>query len=60
LEFYNLSTNEEEDPRNINRAESKGYCEINGAELEIRNITKPLKTKKVNIGLERKPKFATI
>lgn len=50
LECYNLIADEEEDPRKIDIAESKGYNEVNGLEIEILDITKPHKTKKVNIG----------
>ena len=60
LDCYNLTADEEEDPRNIDIIESKGYREVTGPELEIPDIMKPLKTKKVNIGSEKEPKFATI
>ena len=60
LECYKLTADEEEDPRNIDIAESTRYHEVNGSEIEIPNITKPLNTKKVNIGSEKEPKFATI
>jgi len=60
MEWCNLTTDEEEDPRNIKIAESKGYREVTRLERERLDITKPLKTKKLNIGLEKEPNFATI
>lgn len=60
LECYNLTTKQEEYPRNINIEKSEGYCKVDGTELEILYIMKPLKRKKVNIGLEKEPKFAII
>jgi len=41
-------------------AESEGYHELNGPELEIPDIMKPMKTKKVNIGSKKELKFAII
>ena len=61
LECYNVTTEEgEEDPRNIIIPELVGQCEVVGPEVEVPNISKPLKTKKVNIGSEVQPKFVNI
>jgi len=60
LECYNLTTKEEEYPCNINITELERYCEVTRPKPEILDITKPLKTKKVNIGSEKEPKFVTI
>ncbi len=60
MECYNLAVQDEEDPRNIDIAESEGYHEVKGPELELADMTKTVKTKKVNIGSETEPKFATI
>lgn len=49
LECYNLIVEEEDDPRNVDKAESEGHREVNGPKPEIQDITKPLNTKKVNI-----------
>lgn len=60
LECYNLAADEDDEPHNINIPESEGTREIQGPELEIPEITKNLKTKKINIGTEADPKFASI
>lgn len=60
MECYNITTEEEEDPRKIDIAKSEGHREVNGPKIEMPNLTKPLKTKNVNIGSEDGPKFATI
>ena len=47
---YNIiAEGEEEYSHNINIIETEGYREVTGTEIEILDITKPLKTKKVNI-----------
>ena len=53
LECYNFAQepgDEDEDPHNINIAESEGTHEVEGPELEIPAVTEPLKIKKINIG----------
>jgi len=60
MESYNITTKEEEDHRNIDITEYEGHHEVNGPEIEMHDIMKLLKTKKVNIGLEDEPKFVTI
>ena len=50
----------DEDPRNINIPEVEGHCEVEGTKIENPNITMPLKTRQVNIGIEAEPKFAKI
>ncbi len=51
LEYYNVTAEDgEEDPRNIHILEFKGQCEVEGPNAEIPDISKPLKTKKVNVG----------
>lgn len=53
LECYNVTTKEgEEDPRNISIPKSEGHCKVIGPKVEVLDISKPLKTKKVNIGLD--------
>lgn len=49
---------EEEDSRNINIPDAKGYHEVEGPQIENLNISAPLKRKQVNIGIEKEPKFA--
>lgn len=51
---------EDEDPRNINILEVEGHRTIEGPEIENPEINVPLKTRKVDIGTEAKPKFAKI
>ena len=60
VECYNLTIDEDDDPRNINIPESEGHCEVHGPAVESPEVTRPLKTRKVNIGLEEMPKYATI
>lgn len=60
VECYNLSIEDEDDPRNINIPKSEGHCEVHGPAVELPEATQPLKTRKVNIGSEEEPKFATI
>jgi hypothetical protein len=62
LECYNLTEEGEEDenPRNVNIPESEGTCDVQGPELKVPDVAKPVKIKKVNIGSEEEPKFASI
>ena len=61
LECYNFTTGEEDDnPRNINIPESEGTRKIEGPQLDIPAITEHIKLKKINIGTEAEPKFASI
>lgn len=60
LECYNLATDEDDKPRNINILESEGTREIQGPELEIPEITEKVKTKQINIRTLADPKFASI
>jgi len=61
LEHYNMNyEGEDDDPWNINILETKGCCQIEGPQIENLDITTPLKTRKVNISTEAKPKFAKI
>jgi len=48
----------EEDPINIHISKSKGQCEVEGPKVKILDISKPLKTKQVNIGSEAQQMFA--
>ena len=60
VECYNLTIDEDDDPRNINIPESEGHCEVHGPVVESPEVTQPLKTRQVNIGSEEQPKYATI
>ena len=60
VECYNLTVDEDDDPRNINILDSEGHCEVHGRAVESPEVTQPLKTRKVNIGSEETPKYATI
>ena len=51
---------EDENPRNINIPETKGHHEVEGLQIENPDITMPLKTKKVNLGIEVELKFPKI
>ena len=60
MECYNFAAKEDEDPRNVNIPVSEGSCEIQGPTLEIPEITRKVKIKKVNIGTEVDPKVVSI
>ena len=63
LECYNFASETEkadEDPRNTNIPGSEGTRDVEGPQLEIPAITEPIKIKKVNIGTDAEPKFASI
>jgi len=66
LVCYNLATDggddesDEEDLRHLDIAETEGEREVQGPDLKIPDVTKPLKIKKVNIGSEERPKFANV
>ena len=63
LECYNFTEetgDEDENPHSINIPESEGTHEVDRPKLEILAITKPIKIKKINIGTETEPNFASI
>lgn len=61
LECYNVSTREEdEDLQKINIPKTEGHCEVQGPQIENPDISVPVKTKRVNIGMEAEPKFVTL
>jgi len=51
---------DDEDPRYLDIAETEGEHAIQGPELQIPDVVKPLKIKKVNIGSEEHPKFPNV
>lgn len=60
MECYNITAEEDEDPSNIDIKELEGHHEVNDPEIEMLDMMKPLKTRKVNIGSEVESKYATI
>jgi len=61
LECYNVQVkDDEDDPKNINIQETEGSCEVREPVIEDLDITTLLKMKEVNIGMEEKPKYATL
>ena len=62
LECYNFASEpeEDEDPHDTNILESEGTHDVEGPQLEIPAITEPIKIKKINIGIDTEPKFASI
>ena len=62
LECYNFASEpkEDEDPRDTNIPKSEGTRDVKEPQLEIPAITEPIKIKKINIGTDTKPKFASI
>jgi hypothetical protein len=57
---YNINVDEDDDPRNVNIAETKGQRDIEGPRVELPFIGQPIKIKKVNIGTEQAPKLANV
>ena len=61
VECYNFVLDEEEeDPRNVKILETKGSHDVQGPVLELPETTEKVKIKKINIGIEEDPKFASI
>lgn len=61
LECYNVNIeDDDEDPWKINIPETEGYHKVRGPLIEDPDITAPLKTKQVNIGMEAEPKYTTL
>ena len=60
LACYNLAVDEEEDPRNVNILELEGARKVQGPKVEILEKAEKVKIKKINIGMEGDPKFASI
>jgi hypothetical protein len=57
---YNINVDEDDDPRNVNIAETKGQRDIEGPGVKLPFIGQPIKIKKVNIGTEQAPKHANV
>ena len=57
---YNLDGDPNDDLNNINILESEGINKVEGSGISSEQFLKPLKIKKVNIGLPENPKFANI
>ena len=55
-----LIEDNEDDPRNFNIPKSEGECVVAGPSLGMVDVTKPIKLKEVNIGIEEQPKLAKI
>ena len=61
LECYYVNIEEDdEDPWKINIPKTEGYREVRGPLIEDPDITRPLKTNQVNIGIEAKQKYAML
>jgi hypothetical protein len=57
---YNINVDEDDDPRNVNISEIEGQRDIEGPGIELPFVGKPIKIKKVNIGIEQGPKLANV
>ena len=57
---YNLAGDPDDDPTNINIQKSEGNDIVEGSGISSDQFLKPLKIKKVNIGLPKNPKFTNI
>lgn len=61
LECYNINTKEDdEDSGKVNLTETKGYHKVQGSLIEDPDITTPVKTRQLNIGMEAKPRYAML
>jgi hypothetical protein len=58
--YYNINTNEDDDPRNVNISETKGKRDIEGLGVELPFIGNPIKIKKGSIGTEKTSKLANV
>jgi hypothetical protein len=47
---YNINADEDNDPRKVNIAETKGQRDVEGPGVELPFIGQPINIKKVNIG----------
>jgi hypothetical protein len=57
---YNINVDEDNDPRKVKIAETKGQRDIEGPRVEIPFIGQLIKIKKVNIGTKQTPKLANV
>jgi hypothetical protein len=57
---YNINTDEDDDPRNVNIAKTEGERDIEGLRVELPFIGQPIKNNKVNIGTEKAPNLANV
>jgi hypothetical protein len=57
---YNINVDEDDDPRDVSIVETKGQRDIERPGIELPFIGKPIKIKKVNIGIEQTPKLANV
>ena len=62
MECYNVSGEPEDDDdiQNINILEMKGSRDVAAPYIPIDPMNRPLKIRKVNIGMEKNPKFASV
>jgi hypothetical protein len=49
---YNINPYEDDDPMNVNIAETEGWRDVEGPGVELPFIKQPIKIKKVNNGRE--------
>jgi hypothetical protein len=57
---YNINTDEDDDPRKVNIAETEGQRDVEGPGVELSFIGQPIKINKVNIGTEQTLKFSNV
>jgi hypothetical protein len=57
---YNINIDEDDDPRKVNIAETKGQRDVEGPGVEIPFIGQLIKIKKVNIGVEKTSNLANV
>jgi hypothetical protein len=50
---YNINADEDDDPRKVNITETEGQLDVEEPIFELPFIGKPIKIKKVNIGIEQ-------
>jgi hypothetical protein len=57
---YNINADEDDDPKDVNILKTEGQRDIEGPSIELPFIGQPIKIKKVNIGIEKTPKFENV
>jgi hypothetical protein len=57
---YNINVDEDDDPRKVNIAKTKGQRHVKGQGIQLPFIGQPIKIKKFNIGIEETPNLVNV
>jgi hypothetical protein len=58
--YYNINTDEDDDPKKVNITKIEGQRDVEGPGVELPFIGQPIKIKKFNIGTEKTLKLANV